>query len=295
MYVAHVKTLIDENFANGAYLTRARQLQELIDAHVQADPNKFYSYNDFRNNITRTVGSGAQAIFGIGELMDARVTHLLSHQAFQGVPPQVSDIVHTPSKVHPNTTVWFSAHAAGADRVFLGVRQGKAAAFTKIEMFDDGLHQDGLAGDGIYGAALSAGAGDLQYYLYAENTACGSFSPARAEYEFYELPLCGGRFIALEPNFPNPFRYSTTLTYNLPHRSRVTLKIFDVAGRVVDVLVDEVKEAGTYRAGLAPGSYQYGGGRGLSPGVYLARLAIRPTDGRPGIVYAGTAKLVVIR
>ena len=51
IYIAHIKTILEENFADGSYETRALEIQNIIDSDVQADPNKFYTYNDFLNNI----------------------------------------------------------------------------------------------------------------------------------------------------------------------------------------------------------------------------------------------------
>jgi len=62
-------------------------------------------------------------------------------------------------------------------------------------MYDDGMHGDGTAGDGVYGASLDVDARDLQYYLYAENTDAGIFSPERAEKEFHQLPVVSGLVI----------------------------------------------------------------------------------------------------
>lgn len=50
----------------------------------------------------------------------------------------------------------------------------------------------------------------------------------------------------LEQNFPNPFNPSTMINYVLPADDRVILKVYDIAGRVVKTLVDEVKPAGRY-------------------------------------------------
>ncbi|MBI5464799.1 MAG: T9SS type A sorting domain-containing protein, partial [Ignavibacteriales bacterium] len=53
---------------------------------------------------------------------------------------------------------------------------------------------------------------------------------------------------ALEQNYPNPFNPSTTLRYALQTRSSVTLHIYDLMGREVSTLVNDVQDAGAYRA-----------------------------------------------
>ncbi len=58
-------------------------------------------------------------------------------------------------------------------------------------MYDDGNHNDGTAGDGVYGALFSVGSTDVQYYIYAENNDAVKFSPERAEYEFYFIEVTG--------------------------------------------------------------------------------------------------------
>ena len=70
---------------------------------------------------------------------------------------------------------------------------------------------------------------------------------------------------ALEQNYPNPFNPTTAISYQLSANSFTTLKIYDVIGREVATLVNEVKEAGTYTA-------QFDGAR-LSSGIYFARLS----------------------
>ena len=51
---------------------------------------------------------------------------------------------------------------------------------------------------------------------------------------------------ALAQNTPNPFSKETTIHYQLPKTSQVTLKIIDAAGRVVRTLVDGSKKSGYY-------------------------------------------------
>lgn len=70
--------------------------------------------------------------------------------------------------------------------------------------------------------------------------------------------------------FPNPFNPLTTLSYHLPARLSVHLKVYDLKGRLVDTLVDgEVQTAGRY---LVPWNGTDSRGRQVGAGVYLYSL-----------------------
>jgi hypothetical protein len=67
---------------------------------------------------------------------------------------------------------------------------------------------------------------------------------------------------ALAQNYPNPFNPSTTITYQLPVQSQVTLRVFDVLGREAAMLISEIQDPGfksiEWRAGnCASGIYYY--------------------------------------
>jgi len=68
----------------------------------------------------------------------------------------------------------------------------------------------------------------------------------------------------LSQNYPNPSRGETVINYSLSTPSRTNLSLFDVNGRLVKVLVNGVKEAGTHTLRLNGGS--------LTAGVYFYRL-----------------------
>jgi len=53
---------------------------------------------------------------------------------------------------------------------------------------------------------------------------------------------------ALKQNFPNPFNPTTIISYRLPEKGHVSLKIFDAIGSEISSLVNEEKEAGDYDA-----------------------------------------------
>ncbi len=50
----------------------------------------------------------------------------------------------------------------------------------------------------------------------------------------------------LYQNYPNPFNPKTIISFQLPHAEHVVLKIFDIIGREVRTVLNEVKEAGYY-------------------------------------------------
>jgi hypothetical protein len=83
--------------------------------------------------------------------------------------------------------VTISAHVSNATTVYFGYRASVFDHFTRVEMFDDGQHNDGAAGDQVYGYQFAMDHALTQYYIYAENALIGKFSPERAEYEYYTL------------------------------------------------------------------------------------------------------------
>lgn len=186
MYVAHMKTIIDENFEDDWYTDRAFEIQGIIETYVQADENKFYTDNDFFNNVEDSIGLGRDTIVGIAQLMASRVSYLDSQSEFQGSPPSISDI-SSPSNASSQSTIWFAVNVQDAVLVQLGYRQ--SGVFVKVPMYDDGSHGDGAENDGVYGVSLTIGSGDLAYYIYAENSSAAVFSPARAENEFYTVSV----------------------------------------------------------------------------------------------------------
>lgn len=197
MYVAHMKTIIDDYFENDLYRTRAFEIQEIIDTEVQNDPNKFYTYTNFIDNVDNGIYSSGgrpgqgESIIGIAELMETRVTYLSSLSDFQAASPAISAVEVTPSSPSPNSTVSITAEVSDASLVILAYRTNFTDTFEKIEMFDDGNYEDGSAGDGIYGISVTTGASGLQYYIYAENDDAASFLPERAANEFYTLTVSG--------------------------------------------------------------------------------------------------------
>ena len=68
IYLAHLKTVMEENFTNNWYLERARKLQDIISTSVYDDHLKFYSDQDFRDNVSYTIGNSNIYTIGIKEI-----------------------------------------------------------------------------------------------------------------------------------------------------------------------------------------------------------------------------------
>lgn len=70
--------------------------------------------------------------------------------------------------------------------------------------------------------------------------------------------------LALAQNYPNPFNPSTTITFSLPEPGSAVLRVYDVTGRLVKVLLNERMPAGRHDVSFDA--------RDLASGVYIYRL-----------------------
>ncbi|MBI5662995.1 MULTISPECIES: VCBS repeat-containing protein [Ignavibacterium] len=102
----------------------------------------------------------------------------------------------------------------------------------------DELHTNNNKGWAILGKTVPTSVEDEQIYTVSD-------------YELYQ-------------NYPNPFNPSTKIVYTIPTYGKVTIKVFDVLGREISTLVNDIKSAGqheiefnTAELGLASGVYFY--------------------------------------
>ena len=70
--------------------------------------------------------------------------------------------------------------------------------------------------------------------------------------------------IVLDGNYPNPFNPNTIISYQIPVKGNVTLKIFDILGKEVATIVNEIKEEGFHQVNFNASS--------LVSGVYYSKL-----------------------
>ncbi len=98
----------------------------------------------------------------------------------------------------------------------------------------------------------------LKYNIYVANSS-GLPTPVEEE----NNPITVTNF-ELQQNFPNPFNPITQIRFSLAEQSQVTLKVYNILGKEITTLVNEVKGAGVHEISFD--------GSGLSSGVYFYTL-----------------------
>jgi hypothetical protein len=89
----------------------------------------------------------------------------------------------------------------------------------------------------------------------------------------------------LNQNYPNPFNPSTVISYKLKEKGFVQLRVYDIRGELVKVLVNENQEAGDYKAEF--------NGKGLASGVYVYRIEVMGDENVQ--VYSDMKKTILLK
>jgi len=91
----------------------------------------------------------------------------------------------------------------------------------------------------------------------------------------------------LYQNYPNPFNSTTTFRYSIPTQSKVVIKVYDILGNEIALLIDEEKTVGTYELTW--------NATNLSSGIYFYQLrAVNPSTGS-GQVFVNTKKMILLK
>ena len=141
-------------------------------------------------------------------------------------------------------------------------------AMSLVDTIDAATHS------GKYSAIIPQSTTTPKFYVRAvDATNISRTSPYNAPTDLYDAVtgttgVTPGNPIphtfALKQNYPNPFNPATTINYQLPVNSMVTLKVFDLLGREVATLVNGRQTPNNYSVSF--------NGSGLSTGVYFYRL-----------------------
>ncbi len=187
-YLAHVRVILEDYFNSTFADAKIDSWATLIDEFVQDDPKKFYTYNQFQTSIT----SLKQAIITRRDLLmdddeminvESLIVEEVSY-AVEGVQWQ------TPSPANEVDVVALITGQVETASVWLYYGEGFTGVFSKSEMYDDGLHNDGAALDGQFGAAippLTSGS-YVRYYIEAitdDAASTATYEPKGAEHDVF--------------------------------------------------------------------------------------------------------------
>ena len=178
-YLAHYRVALSR--MNWAYFGPIfAQRQALLDAAVQADPKKLYTYQLFTQNFTQQVtmplpGLAGGTIPGLQPFIEQRASFLAQTAELVASGPSISAAAASNSTPAPGQSVFITATvnpvAGGSiSGVLLYFRANRAQTYQNTAMFDDGAHGDGAAADGIWGAQLPVngiGGQKVQWYVRA--------------------------------------------------------------------------------------------------------------------------------
>ena len=178
-YLSFYRTLLEKFFVSGAFAERVTQLQTMIQPALAEDRNWYYGPEAFQASRETVVGKRSQ-IPGVVAFMRDRTNWLKTQPVYTVQPPTIRNIAvaERPQFSREQLTEYritaeLSDYATAAQ---LHYQLGNGA-WQSAEMKDDGAHQDGAAGDGVFGVVVPARGQDINYYLEAENRATKQFSP----------------------------------------------------------------------------------------------------------------------
>ncbi len=186
-YLAHMRTVMAEYF-NPTYLTALiNHFHALSVDAVIADPIKSYTMATYTNDLV-----------ALKTYVTNRYNYLMTHAELTPLQPNINSVTEPTTTVYatniPTIKANVTSSGSGISSVWLYFRDKPYGRFTVRQMFDDGAHGDGAAGDSVYGAATTnyPAGNKIHYYVEARanNTAqAARFAPARAEIAPYNYSV----------------------------------------------------------------------------------------------------------
>jgi len=194
IYYAHIRSIVNDFFRKDQYIERVKELQDLIREPFEEDENRYYSMEDFNASLDKTIGKRSR-IPGLKELMTPRTEYLKEKVVLSVVPPEVSEVTVSSREKFSSERVTKFKIQARVDKfptnVQLYYRYDENSPFEAVKMLDDGRHNDGEAGDNVFGVVVKPtdGATKIQYYIFAENAKAVAYDPPRYMYEQHTSSL----------------------------------------------------------------------------------------------------------
>ena len=196
-YFAHIRTVMEESFSEKMIKSQVDSIQDLIEQAVIDGPYKRFPDEGLRKNINYDVTYDNLARFkkyaGILPTVERRLLYLNNHSEIQKIPPTLMNTTRNIEEPVEGQNVWVTAEVTNATQVDLMITRNReyASYFEPFEMKDDGLSNDGAAGDGVYGALIPFQTLDekIKYYVRAQNAEAMILEPRRAEFEYFKYKI----------------------------------------------------------------------------------------------------------
>jgi photosystem II stability/assembly factor-like uncharacterized protein len=123
--------------------------------------------------------------------------------------------------------------------------------------------------------------GNTEYNFSDKNLSTGKYYyrikqiDYNGNYEYFDLngsaDIGAPSKVSLGQNYPNPFNPVTNIGYEIPQDARVTMKVYDIAGREISTLVNETQTAGYHTVKFDASKY--------SSGMYFYKVVVRSANG----------------
>ncbi|MBX2842498.1 MAG: T9SS type A sorting domain-containing protein, partial [Flammeovirgaceae bacterium] len=158
---------------------------------------------------------------------------------------------------------WKTANETGNAGFILKRSIGNSSNFEIIAHYDDnsellGKGNTGRLNNYYYLDDIGISPGEVHYYQLVQVDKDGNVTSSEIK------AVNVGSEVTLYQNHPNPARNKTTLSFSIDNEQRTLLEVFDMNGRKVATVVDEILEGGTYQYPLNISN--------LQTGIYTARL-----------------------
>jgi hypothetical protein len=182
IYLSHMRQILDDNFHNGWYERRARELQGAIVIPFVEDNNKPYTLDQFQTSLTSTIGRKTK-IPGIVELMSKRIKFLKNHPDLSALPSIVSEIQFEKREKYANEALKSFKISLKADkyakRAILFYRFDSRDEYKQISLNEGAQVANQSSGVRVFEGNIESPAdhATMEYYILVENPGMASFSP----------------------------------------------------------------------------------------------------------------------
>jgi hypothetical protein len=221
----------------------------------------------FKNNIIASEGSNPLVVFSKAVGSKSDVNYNLYRNNRSG-----SNVIFYKGKVY-NLSDWkksgFGQQSLEGDPRFVNVSLNDFNLNSNSPAVDKGVNLNAPYNEDHTGTLRPSGSGTdmgaFEWVAVPEVYSTGLKKGLGNEEE--ESIETAPEVFELVQNYPNPFNPSTTISFSLPENSMVTLKIYDITGSEVAVLVNDFRNAGVHQVKFDASA--------LSSGTYLYRITAK--------------------